>query len=111
MVYRFLAKYVRPSVRPSVRHPVTPPQENSKRREISLKPLPTLTRIPRESIADTNTSSLGRLSASTKPCASSYATHPHTPRYTRYTPRTYSNNNRSIAQESIRAVWVAKGIQ
>ena len=41
------------------------------------KPLPTLTYIPRESIADTHTSSLGQLSDSTEPCALSYATHPY----------------------------------
>ena len=42
-------------------------------------------------MADTHTSSLGRLSASTEPCALSYATHPHTPRNARSTSRTYNN--------------------
>ena len=41
------------------------------------KPLPTLTCIPRESIADTRTSSLGQLSDSTEPCALSYTAQPH----------------------------------
>ena len=45
--------------------------------ESGPKPLPTLTCIPHESIADTHTSSMGQLSGSTEPCALSYATQSH----------------------------------
>ena len=41
-------------------------------------PLPALTCIPRESVADTHTSSLVQLSHSVEPCALSYATHSFT---------------------------------
>ena len=57
--------------------PVPPQKETPILAKSGLKAPPTLACIPRESITDTHTSSLGQLSDSTEPCALSYATQSH----------------------------------